>query len=76
MKEILERSFGVEPEGWIKPVSIAKIIASWHGQKLETFTSLWEDKWKLAEKLRKEGFIIYDIKWAQADLRSFRKVNF
>lgn len=62
MQNITERTCGVEPEGWVSK-STAKITARWHGQELKTFLCSWENRHRLSEKLRSQGYTIYYIRW-------------
>ena len=66
MKQILERTFGVEPMGWVRPVNVAEITARWHGEELKTFRCSWQNRYRLSEKLRSQGYIIYNIKEVKA----------
>jgi len=59
--QITERSFGIEPEGWVKKKLTAKITARWHGKELKTFLCSWQNRYIYSEKLRQQGYVIYNI---------------
>ena len=59
--EMLERTFGAEPGGRISHTE-AEITARYKGRSLEKIWCPWKVRHRVSEQLRKQGFIIYDIK--------------
>ena len=44
-QQILERTFGVEPMGWVRQANVAEITARWHGQELKKFVCSWQNRY-------------------------------